>query len=707
MEDDMADPLANQPLNPVPAGAQPTTPETPDYLIPKINQYGQGSPAYYQQLFALPPAPSDSLSEFSGAIDPFADTSKLPPPLPTLGVLLTFEQNWVQRGTALGRLARSVCLAPGEVTRIAMIDWQRKSKAESSGSTSQTDTVDSGTDQDSAQRSVQNAVSSDLAMGSSFGFNAGAQAQAGGSVGFLGSGASASASASVGLGLTVSTSGDTKSLAANAVKSVNQRTLEKSSAIRSRRSDEVQEVSQSEAQTATTRVVANYNHMHALSMMYYEVLQIFQLQTRVARSERCVFLPMKLLTFDAATLQQHREAILAILNEIGQRVLAEALAAKDLGGLAALDARIADAEAKKAEWAKSRKELLDGAARSGRDEKRLKEMLAEHGGMIAQLDQTISESRAAKDLQSRDLLAVLAKEQLVLNQHLWMRMEPSRLQQLLANKTLGGEALGMTIDPRPIGVLGSLVCFRWPFADPKKEAAFREPYEATDPQKPHLAPGVDEPTVAVPSGGLFGEAVLGQAVSAEKIDLTRFWNWQESPIPILPPEMDKLSLASRGRDVTLPTLDFGAALTQLKDIPVPQGSDLEAAINGLKGMTFTNMSNTEVLAKMIGVAQEAAKTGAGAAAANALEAQKSVQDLYAKLASTAVDSQKSVQDTFVKLANSEAGKAVTNAAIAALAPEAAPATMLGGLANLKTEGKAAAETAKKVVEKTTGKAAGE
>lgn len=36
-------------------------------------------------------------------------------------------------------------------------------------------------------------------------------------------------------------------------------------------------------------------------------------------------------------------------------------------------------------------------------------------------------------------------------------------------------------------------------------------------------------SVALPTRGVLGEAVLGHCASAEKIDLTRFWNWQDSP----------------------------------------------------------------------------------------------------------------------------------------------------------------------------------
>ena len=41
-------------------------------------------------------------------------------------------------------------------------------------------------------------------------------------------------------------------------------------------------------------------------------------------------------------------------------------------------------------------------------------------------------------------------------------------------------------------------------------------------------------TVALPTRGVLGEAVLGHCSSAEKIDLTRFWNWQDSPSDTAP-----------------------------------------------------------------------------------------------------------------------------------------------------------------------------
>ncbi len=41
-------------------------------------------------------------------------------------------------------------------------------------------------------------------------------------------------------------------------------------------------------------------------------------------------------------------------------------------------------------------------------------------------------------------------------------------------------------------------------------------------------------TISLPTKGVLGEAVLGHCASAEKIDLTRFWNWQDAPADTAP-----------------------------------------------------------------------------------------------------------------------------------------------------------------------------
>src|SRR3546814_1825341 len=110
---------------------------------------------------------------------------------------------------------------------------------------------------------------------------------------------------------------------------------------------------------------------------------------------------------------------------------------------------------------------------------------------------------------------------LLLNQHMWMRVEPHVWHQIVLDKVHGSpkpESLGGRMDPHPVGVFGNYVAFRWPTDDPKFRSTFVKNGRA----------GAPISKVALPSGGLFAEAVLGQANAAEKIDLTRFRNWKDS-----------------------------------------------------------------------------------------------------------------------------------------------------------------------------------
>ncbi len=56
-------------------------------------------------------------------------------------------------------------------------------------------------------------------------------------------------------------------------------------------------------------------------------------------------------------------------------------------------------------------------------------------------------------------------------------------------------------------------------------------------------------TIALPTQGVLGEAVLGHCPSAEKIDITRFWNWQDSPADAAP-AISPVSLPTSGPSLT-------------------------------------------------------------------------------------------------------------------------------------------------------------
>lgn len=245
---------------------------------------------------------------------------------PAIGALLTYEQSWFAQGVTLGHLIHSLSLAPGEATRVAVIDWSRKTSAYSAETIGESEQLDSATNHARALSEVQEAVASDFQKGGSQASSSSTSTshaeQTAGSSGLLtslfssGSGSIADQSATTtGTAESSSWSLGNRSVMSSLEQNVNDRTEQHSSSVRNRRATAVREVSQTEHESVSTRIVANYNHMHALNLQYYEVVQIYRVEARLNRADRCLFVPMQQLDFAGpnafAIVERFRGAILA------------------------------------------------------------------------------------------------------------------------------------------------------------------------------------------------------------------------------------------------------------------------------------------------------------------------------------------------------------------------------------------------------------
>lgn len=88
-------------------------------------------------------------------------------------------------------------------------------------------------------------------------------------------------------------------------------------------------------------------------------------------------------------------------------------------------------------------------------------------------------------------------------------------------------------------------------------------------------------SVALPTRGVLGEAVLGHCASAEKIDLTRFWNWQDSPgdtAPTISPVMLPTSSPSLAAGATAPNslTNLPPLINNVLSAPTPDTSLLQS-----------------------------------------------------------------------------------------------------------------------------------
>ncbi|MBO1419624.1 hypothetical protein, partial [Streptomyces sp. FH025] len=287
---------------------------TPKDLLPTTGNYPVEIVRYRSVVLTDIPGAKPA-RKLTGAIDlgeenlPFYDR-------PAEGMIVTTEQSWSAQGVTLGRLLHSLALAPGESTKVAVVDWQRTTKATGTETTAEADTLSSTTDQARSISEVANAIALEEQHGSSQAFQVSRSSSSGGSIGVsffgIGGGGSWSESSNTGFATAVSRSTGVKSVAEEATQRISARTQQLATAARSRNMTVVRETTQSEKDQVLTRVVTNYNHMHAMSVQYYEVVQVYNVTTRPTKLERCLFIPLQELNFNYSSLQRYKEVLASV-----------------------------------------------------------------------------------------------------------------------------------------------------------------------------------------------------------------------------------------------------------------------------------------------------------------------------------------------------------------------------------------------------------
>src|SRR5262249_15670708 len=206
-------------------------------------------------------------------------------------------------------LLHSVALAPGESTRIAVVDWSRKSRAGQTEEIAEAEDLLNDTAHNRSISEVTEAVAKEAQSGFSHTETDFTTSQKGGSFGLGLAGMVDGVAGTLGLGGSAGdapTSGSADSYPSRSrppplppplLQQISDRRHQQAHAARTRRASVVREVSQSEHEDISTRVVTNYNHMHALTVQYYEVLQLFRTETSVVRADRVVFIPFQLIDF--------------------------------------------------------------------------------------------------------------------------------------------------------------------------------------------------------------------------------------------------------------------------------------------------------------------------------------------------------------------------------------------------------------------------
>jgi hypothetical protein len=221
---------------------------------------------------------------------------------------------------------------------------------------------------------------------------------------------------------------------------------------------------------------------------------------------------------------------------------------------------------------------------------------------------------------SAELINHLEANRLHYSRTVFQRLDEATIAGLLAKFTYRGLPMTQVVEPQPIAVTANFLVFR--VNVPLKGAVDDDKFtpEQTDFLKFLQSHGLQSPVpktelIPLPSGGVFAEAVLGRFNAAEKIDLTRFWNWQDSPIPITASEIAPVEAGSRATTEDLKPGQLGAPIVTIQTpTTLPGAAGLNPILSAVQnGNIFRDMSG---LAQASALAQGAVRaSGAGATAA--------------------------------------------------------------------------------------------
>jgi len=220
------------------------------------------------------------------------------------GWSLEYLVSWQPLGHTIGQIVYSLPLAPGEIVKIAVIDWARKSIDSRNEDLTVKEQLTHNTHRDRNISETVDAAMQEWQRGGSF---MGGVAGSYGGAGFGVSGA---------LGGGYSTSSGDRNVHASTVQQISDAFAQASSSVRELRSTIVIQSDQQERAKAETRVVANHNHSHALTMLYYEVLRHYKVATQFMRVRPSLLVQYAHIDFRSIdNIIKHRKILESVLIE--------------------------------------------------------------------------------------------------------------------------------------------------------------------------------------------------------------------------------------------------------------------------------------------------------------------------------------------------------------------------------------------------------
>lgn len=216
------------------------------------------------------------------------------------GHILFFKQVWKADGYSLGDLLYSLPLAPGQKKQIVVFDWDRTEFGSRDEATHEDEALEAYLSHNRDVLDITQGTVSEQMRGGSESRTSGKAGGIGG--GLFGNffGVAGGFAASIGRTNSSAWQDSSRSASATGLGQLRDSIQQGASAVRNQRSTVIQTARQAERFRVETEVVANYNHCHAITVQYFEVLRHYSIEQRLSHVQECLFVPLLMSMFDEA-----------------------------------------------------------------------------------------------------------------------------------------------------------------------------------------------------------------------------------------------------------------------------------------------------------------------------------------------------------------------------------------------------------------------
>jgi hypothetical protein len=235
------------------------------------------------------------------------------------GHILHYKSEFKADGYSLGDLVYSLPLAPGQKKEIVVFDASHRLMGTESQTLSQGERLATRiVDERKIISRLGGNITESLRGGSdantsgiSAGFGTGGQGYGGGS----GTGYGGSGSAVIGVAGGVANANSyawqdsSRDISQFFGEKLRQSITQNADSYRQLNASVVTTVEEGQRYGVTSEVVANHNHCHALTMMYFEVLRHYAIFQRLSSVEECVFVPLLMTNFTAENICKWRDVL--------------------------------------------------------------------------------------------------------------------------------------------------------------------------------------------------------------------------------------------------------------------------------------------------------------------------------------------------------------------------------------------------------------